>query len=155
MNPHPTLPLENFSRFTLRATTNNGHVGAVGKRSLLLSIALTLTVASPALAEEKWFYSPSRNISCQVSSGGEDGAYAHCQSLQKPRSVTLSEQGTLKVCNGTQCLGDGPDDAFELGYGNSVKVGNFRCTSKQTGMRCSVSPSGNGFELSRAALDQF
>jgi hypothetical protein len=125
------------------------------QRSLLLSIALTLTVASPALAEVKSFYSPSKNISCEVSSGGEGGAYAFCQSLQKPRSVTLSEQGTLKVCDGTQCLGDGPEDAFELGYGNSVKVGDFTCTSKQTGMRCSVSPSGNGFELSRAALDQF
>jgi hypothetical protein len=32
-------------------------------RSLLLSIALTLTVASPALAKVKWFYSPSKNIS--------------------------------------------------------------------------------------------
>ena len=123
------------------------------QRSLLLSI--TLTVATPALAEVKSFYSPSKNISCAVSSGGEGGAYAFCQSLQKPRSVTLSPQGTLKVCNGTQCMTDGPDDAFELGYGDSVTVGNFTCTSLQTGMNCSVSPSGNGFELSRAALKQF
>src|SRR5262245_6123913 len=78
------------------------------RRSLLLSIALTLTVASPALAEVKSFYSPSKNISCEVSSGGERGAYEFCQSLQKPRSVTLSKQGTLKVCHGTKCLGDGP-----------------------------------------------
>ena len=126
------------------------------RRSLLLSIALTLTIASPAVAEEvKFFYSPSKNISCEVSSGGERGAYAFCQTLQKPRSVTLSDQGTLKVCDGTKCLGDPPEDAFELGYGKSVEVGNFKCTSKQTGMRCSVSPSGNGFELSREALDQF
>ena len=124
------------------------------QRSLLFSIALTLTVASPALAKVTWFYSPSKNISCEVSSGGERGAYAFCQSLQKPRSVTLNEQGTLKVCDGTKCLGDGPEDAFELGYGKSVKVGNFECMSKTTGMRC-VSPSGNGFELSREALDQF
>ena len=125
-------------------------------RSLLLSIALTLIVASPALAEEvKFFHSPSKNISCEVSSGGERGASAFCQSLQKPRSVTLSEQGTLKVCDGTKCLGDPPEDAFELGYGKSVKVGNFECMSKTTGMRCSVSPSGNGFELSRDKLDQF
>ena len=125
------------------------------RHSLLLSIALTLTVASPALAKVEWFYSPSKNISCEVSSGGERGAYAFCQSLQKPRSVTLSKQGTLKVCHGTKCLGDGPEDAFELGYGKSVKVGNFKCTSKKAGMRCSVSPSGHGFELSRDALDQF
>ena len=124
------------------------------RRSLILSIALMLTTASPALAEVKSFYSPSKNISCEVSSGGERGAYAFCQSLQKPRSVTLSEQGTLEVCDGTKCLGDGPEDAFELGYGKSVKVGNFECMSKTTGMRC-VSPSGNGFELSREALDQF
>jgi hypothetical protein len=125
------------------------------RRSLVLSIALTLTVASPALAKVMWFYSPSKNISCEVSSGGERGAYAFCQSVQKPRSVTLSEQGTLKVCDGTKCLGDGPEEAFELGYGKSVRVGNFECTSKTTGMRCSVSPSGHGFELSRDALDQF
>ena len=125
------------------------------RRSLLVSIALTLIVASPALAEVKSFYSPSKNISCEVSSGGDRGAYAFCQSLQKPRSVTLSEQGTLKVCDGTKCLGDPPEDAFELGFGQSVKVGNFECMSKTTGMRCSVSPSGNGFELSRDKLDQF
>ena len=124
------------------------------RRSLLLGIALTLTVASPALAKVKWFYSPSKNISCEVSSGGERGANAFCQSLQKPRSVTLSKQGTLRVCHGTKCLGDGPEEAFELGYGKSVKVGNFECMSKTTGMRC-VSPSGNGFELSREALDRF
>jgi hypothetical protein len=69
--------------------------------------------------------------------------------------VTLSKQGTLKVCHGTNCLGDGPEDAFELGYGKSVKVGNFKCTLKKAGMRCSVSPSGHGFELSRDALDRF
>jgi hypothetical protein len=125
------------------------------RRSLLLSIALTLTVASPALAEVKWFYSPSNNISCEVSSGGERGAYAFCQSLQKPRSVKLSKQGTLNVCHGTKCLGDGPEDAFKLGYGKSIEVDNFKCTSKRAGMRCSVSPSGRGFELSRDALDRF
>ena len=124
-------------------------------RSLLFSIALTVTVGSPTLANVMWFYSPSKNISCEVSSGGERGAYAFCQSLQKPRSVTLSEQGTLKVCDGTTCLGDPPEDAFELGYGKTVEVGNFKCTSKQTGMRCTVSPSGNGFELSREALNRF
>ena len=125
-------------------------------RSLLLSIALTLTVVSPALAKIKWFHSPSKNISCEVSSGGERGAYASCQSLQKPRSVTLSKQGTLEVCHGTKCLGDPPIDVvFELGYGKSVEVGNFKCTSKKTGMCCSVSPSGHGFELSRDALDRF
>ena len=125
------------------------------RRSLLLSIALTLTVASPALAKVKWFYSPSGNISCEVSFGGERGAYAFCQSLQKPRSVTLSKQGTLQVCHGAKCLGDGPEEAFELGYGKSVTVGNFKCTSKKAGMRCSVSPSGHGFELSRDALHRF
>jgi len=125
------------------------------RHSLLLSIILALTIASPALASGKWFHSPSGNISCEVTSGGELGTKAFCQSEQKPRSVTLNKQGTLKVCHGTNCLGDGPEDAFELGYGKSVTVGNFKCTSKKTGMRCSVSPSGRGFELSGDALDRF
>ena len=126
------------------------------RRSLLPSIAVTLTVASPALAKEaKFFLSPSGNISCQMSYGGVRGANAFCQSQQKPRSVTLSKQGTLEVCHGTKCLGDPPEDAFVLGYGKSVEVGNFKCTSKKTGMRCSVSPSGHGFELSHDALDRF
>ena len=68
--------------------------------------------------------------------------------------MTLSNEGTLKVCHGTKCLGDGGEDAFELGYGKSVKVGNFKCTSQIAAMRCSVSPSGHGFELSRDALDR-
>src|SRR5262249_50880426 len=91
------------------------------RRSLLL----------PALAKVKWFYSPSGNISCEVSSGGGRGAYPFCQSVPKPRAGSPSKQGTLKVCHGTKCLGDGPEEAFELGYGKSVTVGNFKCTSRK------------------------
>lgn len=56
------------------------------RRSLLLGIAFTLSVASPALAKVESFYSPSKNISCEVSSGGKRGAAVPTRSASRSRS---------------------------------------------------------------------
>jgi hypothetical protein len=119
------------------------------------AVSSSLVATAPASASVRWFYSPSGNISCEVSSGGVRGAYAYCQTLKRPRSVTLHRNGHLTVCRGGRCLGNGPETAKELRYGHSVRVGPFRCTSKQTGMRCVVVSSGHGFAISRGGIRRF
>ena len=117
--------------------------------------AASLAVAEPAAASVRWFFTPSGNISCEVSSGGARGAYAYCQSVRQPRTVTLGRNGQSKVCRGTRCLTNGPENSTELAYGRSIRVGPFRCTSKRSGMRCVVVSSGHGFHLSREAVRRF
>jgi uncharacterized protein DUF6636 len=116
-----------------------------------MAVALALFVAAVS-----WFHSPSGNISCEVASKrGALGTYASCQTVNAPRSVLLHSDGSMKVCNGMGCLGNGPTSAFTLGYGKSVVVGPFKCTSLTSGMRCVVVRSGHGFLLSRSALKRF
>jgi hypothetical protein len=103
----------------------------------------------------RWFHSPSGNIQCEVSAHDERGTYAYCQSFEPARSVMLRRGGGMKVCRGEACLGNGPENAFTLGYGRSVRVGPFRCTSLERGMRCKIVRTGRGFLISRQALKRF
>src|SRR5215213_9501208 len=111
--------------------------------------------ASPAEAAVRWFHSPTRNIECEVAAADRLGTYALCQTVRKPKSVTLRESGRMRVCTGNACLGNGPENAFTLRYGRSVSVGPFRCTSLVNGMRCVVAGSGHGFRISRDQLVRF
>jgi len=98
-------------------------------------------------ATVRWFHSPSGNIECEVRS-----TYAFCQTWKPARSVELRAGARLERCSGVRCLGNGPSNATTLGYGRSVVVGPFRCTSLTTGMRCLVRSTGHGFLLSRAGV---
>ncbi|HEY4280208.1 MAG TPA: DUF6636 domain-containing protein [Conexibacter sp.] len=122
---------------------------------LVVAALAALVHSASASASVRWFYSPSENISCEVSSGGVRGAYAFCQSVKTPKSVKLTRNGRSKVCRGGACLGNGPEDSKELAYGRSIRVGAFRCTSRESGMRCVVVKSGHGFELSRDRIRRF
>jgi hypothetical protein len=119
-------------------------------------LTLTAVVWSPASsAAVRWFYSPSGNIGCEVAAADPRGTYAHCQTVNPPRSVVLKANGHSRICRGTSCLGNGPENAFKLGYGHSVRVGPFSCTSRTDGMRCVVTRTGHGFLLSRQSLKLF
>ena len=106
------------------------------------------------------FYSPSRNLSCQVDSyapGGsgapsESGAY--CESISGGFSLTLNPDGTLTQCTaGTVggCLSNAGVDTPVLAYGTSYVVGPFTCLSKTSGMQCTIA-TGAGFLISASAV---
>ena len=116
------------------------------------AIAMSALLVASASAAVRWFHSPSGNIECEVSSGGAHGAYAYCQTFRPAASARLSANGRVHVCRGTGCLGNGPENAFTLGYGRSVRVGAFRCTSLARGMRCVVIISGRGFLIARQGI---
>jgi hypothetical protein len=123
-------------------------------RLRVVALVLFLAVASPAASDAavRWFHSPSGNIQCELVAGEPRGTYAFCQTFRRPRSVTLRRSGAMRVCNGTGCLGNGPENAFTLRYGRSVRVGPFVCTSLRQGMRCLVARTRHGFILSREGL---
>jgi hypothetical protein len=132
---------------------------------LMLAVALValagLATAASASAF-KGFVSPSHNIGCVISSQS-----ARCdirdhswQSPPKPASCELDYGGGVAVdksgraqflCAGDTTLEAGP----VLAYGVSVSAGRFRCTSKETGMRCVNTRNGHGFLLAKQTYKLF
>lgn len=102
-----------------------------------------------------WLTSPSGNIECEISRGRSRGRYAYCQTSIPARSARLNVRGRTRVCRGTRCLGDGPQDALVLAYETSFRLGPFRCRSLVTGMRCRAVKNGHGFRISREGVSRF
>ena len=123
--------------------------GFESRAALAFAILLCALVvpAAGAAGAVKFFQSPSKNIQCEVRR-----AYAYCQTFTPLRSVKLAPSGAHKVCNGVNCIGNGPLDAFTLAYGRSVNVGPFRCTSMRSRMKCVVARTSHGFVISRAGV---
>ncbi|WP_396929687.1 hypothetical protein [Mycolicibacterium sp.] len=97
------------------------------------------------------FYSPSRNISCEINTGGrvgEDGVY--CQTDTPPQSVTLANDGTFKSCTGMTCLGNAAPGIPMLAYGKTMALGQFKCLSEESGVTCTT--GGRGFTISRSGI---
>jgi hypothetical protein len=96
------------------------------------------------------FYSPSRNLSCEMADGsGGSAARVSCQSRMLPRSVSMGLAGRLTICRGARCLGDVGENIPTLGYSKQITVGRFRCLSLRTGIRCTVIQSRKGFLINR------
>ena len=126
------------------------------RAALFTAVVVAAAVsATAARAAVRSFHSPTGNIECEVAATDVRGTYAYCQTFRSPKSIRLAASGRMKVCTGTRCLGNGPEDAFTLRYGRSVDLGPFRCTSRTTGMRCVVRRSGHGFLISRDRLVRF
>jgi len=104
------------------------------------------------------FYSPSRNISCEMSDGRAGvGSYVYCQSWKRPQSVKMGLDGRPKVCHDASittphCLGDPGEHTPVLGYGKQVALEHFRCRSAQAGVTCTVIKTGKGFRISRSGV---
>jgi hypothetical protein len=122
---------------------------------LLVLVLGALLVPAAASGKVRFFVSPTGNISCEVAAKDPRGTYAYCQTFRPVESVKMNAKGHSKVCKGWKCVGDPPGDAFTLGYGDSVRVGPFRCTSRTTGMTCRAIGKGHGFVISRAGIDLF
>jgi hypothetical protein len=127
------------------------------KPPVLTITAALLALAIPATASAKvrWFHSPTGNIECEVAANDTRGTYAYCQTFQPVESVKLNAAGHSKACTGGSCVGDGPENAFTLHYGDAVRVGPFRCTSRTSGMTCRVVGKGHGFVISRSGIRRF
>jgi hypothetical protein len=118
-----------------------------GKTKAKAKAKATRTVAT--------FYSPSRNISCEMNDGRAGvGSYVSCQSWKRPQSVKMGLDGRAKVCHDastttSHCLGNPGEHTPVLGYGRHISLRHFRCSSAQAGVTCTVIKTGKGFRISR------
>ena len=126
------------------------------KRALVTVGCLSLVLAVPASAGKttvKWFVSPNRNVSCQVSSGVALGTLAYCQTIKPARSATLHGNGFVKFCKGSACLGDPEETAKTLKAGTDATVGPFTCFGERPNIiTCYVTKTGKGFEASSTGI---
>ncbi len=128
--------------------------------------ALTILAASPAAAQDYIaFRSPSGNIACAMWTGDWSGARCDLMELtpsyrKRPadcdlewgRSFAVDAQGKGYLA----CVGDSVFDpgAFTLGYGKSVSLGAFTCTSQKSGVTC-TNGQGHGFSVAKAKQKVF
>jgi hypothetical protein len=112
------------------------------------------------------FASPSRNITCQITSAGASCGIAQLNQQPAPVEgcdgttgyvVALDAEGQVSL----PCVpaSEQPKKAAKrmavLEYGDSITEGDFTCSSADTGMSCTYDPSGRGFSLARAGIGQF
>lgn len=110
--------------------------------------ALLLLALAPAGASARTIFiqSPSHNIACQLDS--RFGAL--CTVLSLRRQASVSQHGKVKVFDQNSNPPSG--GVRTLRYGDSLRVGKVRCTSRRTGMRCVHAPTGHGYIASRAGF---
>lgn len=120
----------------------------------LVAVGAGLALAPAANASA--FQSPSRNLGCEITSGG-----VRCDVLKrsfkppsKPRSCRLDYGHAVSIgrsgrgrflCAGDTAAGRGR----RLAYGRTIRRGRYRCKSLQSGIRCANMRTGHGFALAR------
>jgi hypothetical protein len=146
---------------SLVAACSNGSSPGASGSSGTSSTAANTTVPTPTTTgtllpqspTRSGFYSPTRNISCEidVALGPSSITQAGCLTLSPARAATLSSAGKVTVCSGVQCLGNAAVNTPTLGYGTSITLGPFTCVSTTTAMRC-ARRDGQGFAISAAGV---
>jgi hypothetical protein len=130
-------------------------------------LPVLLIVPQLAAADEFLFFrSPTGNIHCGLFDGDYPGARCDLTALQpsftdRPADCDLDWGQSFGIGPHDRkgqvlCVGDtvAAPEAFILGYGASVDLGGFRCSSERSGMTC-TNPVGHGFSVSKAAQRLF
>jgi hypothetical protein len=132
---------------TARSTTSSS--ADSGTTTSTSQTSSTLVPQSSTITE---FYSPSKNISCEIDNnvGTTATTSALCLTISPPKSVTLMTDSTLKECTGVNCLSNAGENTPTLAYGQSITLGPFTCASSTAGIKCTLA-SGDGFFISSSA----
>jgi hypothetical protein len=119
------------------------------------------TLTAPALADDLLvFRSPTGNINCLIATG--DYAQVRCDMKQLTPSFTkpppdcdldwgssfavgLSDRKGQLACVGDTVI---DQNAITLGYGQTLSLGGFDCTSEKSGLTC-TNPAGHGFTIAK------
>ena len=106
----------------------------------------------PQTATVTEFYSPSKNISCEIDNnfGTSATTSALCLTISPPKSVTLKTDSSLTECTGVNCLSNAGTNTPTLAYGQSITLGPFTCASSTAGIKCTLA-NGDGFLISSSA----
>jgi alpha-tubulin suppressor-like RCC1 family protein len=132
--------------------------GANTNHSTPVAVRLT-TPTQPTSRTYARFYTPSRNIACEMSDHGTAPAGIGCIMQKPPALASLKASGVATICQhqGLKCTGNLGDDPRlppprKLPYGSRVTVGRFRCASASKGVACVVIATGKGFFISRQSV---
>jgi hypothetical protein len=124
-----------------------GVAGSAGVRAVAFLLLLPSTVGAESARTLVAFKSPSGNITCVIRNE-PDNRFAQCELRSNGRGYFIGLVG-----RGHTYDGRGYDDLagqrFVLRYGRSVRLGQFACASRVTGMTCRSLSSGHGFSISR------
>ncbi len=134
-------------------TTSSAASTSTTSRSTTSSTSHTTGTLAPQTATVTEFYSPSKNISCEIDNnvGSTSITSTLCLTISPPKSVTLKTDGTLTECTGVQCLSNAGENTPTLGYGMSITLGPFTCASSTAGIKCTLA-NGGGFLISSSAV---
>jgi hypothetical protein len=127
----------------------------------LAAVLCSLAAAAPASAAT-FFHSPSGNIRCVI----DRTSIARCDigtrdwtPPPKPRSCPGDWANGMQVGfrgrGRFTCASDAVPAGRKLGFGDSIRRGRFRCSSRRTGMRCVNVRTDHGFALSRERARRF
>lgn len=119
---------------------------ALARPAVLVLLGLLTLPAGAHAARIEHFWSPTRNLACEMTK-----RHVFCTVLSRREHGKLRRDGT--VVRSPQ-RADPPIGARTLRYGRRVNVGRFRCTSKRRGMKCVVRRSGRGFLASRDGFER-
>lgn len=128
----------------------------------VLAALLVAAFAPEASPGAVFFHSPSGNIGCGVSRDGARCDIRHHSWRPPPKpaqceqdwgyGLTLGKRGPGRFfCAGDSLLGLGRS----LPYGESIRRGRFKCTSRRDGVRCVNRRNKHGFKLSREHARRF
>jgi hypothetical protein len=108
----------------------------------------------PQTPTQSEFYSPSKNINCEIDFNQGSGPTATstlCLTISPARSVVLKLDSTLTECTGQACLSNAGTNTPTLQYGQSITLGPFTCSSSAAGVKC-VLGNGDGFLIATAGV---
>ncbi len=139
---------------TTTASTTNPSSGA-GRSTTSTSSGTTVTsgTLTPQTTTVTEFYSPSKNISCEIDANFGPSAQSQvlCLTLTPARSVVLKTDASLTECTGQQCLSNAGLNTPVLAYGQSITLGPFSCQSSTAGITCTLQ-SGAGFLIAASGV---
>lgn len=96
------------------------------------------------------FLSPGHDVACEIGdSSGLPAFLAFCHSQTHDLSAEIGTSGPATICT-SACAGSPSPTSPTLPYGRALTVGRFRCESLHTGIRCTVTATGEGFLISGA-----
>ena len=133
---------------TAPASTSTAPSTTTATTTTTTSTAATLP---PQTATQGAFYSPSKNISCELDFGGATGQAAYCFSMNPPQNATMQPSGAVQQCHGQSCLSNPGLNTPVLPYGTSMTLGPYTCLSETTGVTCRIA-TGTGFTISTSGI---
>lgn len=127
-----------------------------GMRTAVLATTVGLVVlgTAPANAAYRTFQTPSKQIRCASIAVPEAPAQIRCDlAFLNDRAVVLTHRGKARRIRITDTVAD--PGARILRYGTTTRFGDFRCTSRRTGLTCTSRRSKHGFTVSRQSQKLF